>query len=59
MTAQKAIKAWGGFRPSDGELHCWVDGWAVYRTRKAAKVEFDDVRPVWIVFEEPKGDEER
>ena len=54
--AQKPIKAWGGF--SDGEIHSWRNHaeLAVYRNRKSARADYEDVRPVWITFTEPKGE---
>jgi len=58
MTAQrqKPIKAWGGF-VGDRLAHRWGE-WAIFRTKRdaAAADGYDDVRPVWITFTEPKGD---
>jgi len=59
MTAQKPIKAWGGF--VNGELQARTDPWFgerwfIFRTRRGAREMLDEVRPVWITFTEPKGD---
>jgi len=51
--SQKPIKVWGGF--VDSRLG-GVEMLAIYRTKRVAHDCYEDVRPVWITFTEPKDD---
>lgn len=54
--AKKTIKAWAGF--TDGKLYLAFNSqqgrdeteYCIYKTKKAAKLDFDDVRPCVISF---------
>lgn len=57
MMKKKTIKAWAGFVDDKIDIGWWdVDGnftesiYSLFKTKKAAKVYFDDVRPVTITL---------